>query len=387
MLGEDEVKARLAKIPGSPPGEETDARELALVNRWAVLNPKAACDYAYKAVLCGADESLLRDAVSRWASSDPAGAVSWSAAIVSPALRDLSVSTAYGVWSSRNRPAAIGTLSALTNAAARASAWTGISRVLPANDAKGSLDQVMPLPGPLREKVLAQVFGSWMKRDPSSAAEWMRTQKPEVQLPLAARLASEWARRDPAAALAWSGATPSAVLNAPRLAPGPVQRRAMDAAISGFIGSDPEAAAAWMTTGTGRGYFSQRVASLASSWAAIDPLAAWAWASVIPPGKERDAAAGSIAATWTRSDPAETLLWIQGIRRVSDRNTALASFGGTLSGSDPEAAAYWSSQISERGLREETLSRVISQWRSINPGAATQYVQTAAAAAFLRKKP
>ena len=386
-LDEGGVKTRLARIPGLAPGDDTDALELSLVTRWAALNPRAACDYAYKAVLCGADESLLRESVSRWASADPRSAVAWASALVSPSLRDLAISSAYGVWATRNRDAAISGIAALSGSAVRASAWNGVSKSISGNNAKQSLPLVMPLPGPLREKVLSQLFGTWLRRDPASVAEWMRLQSPEVQLPLAARLASEWARRDPAAALAWSGAAPADLSGAPRLSPGPVQRRAMDAAIGSFIASDPEAAAVWMTTGMGRGQFSQRVASLASSWASMDPQAAWTWASSIASARERDAAVGSIASVWTRSDPSEALRWIQGIQRSGDRNTALSSFGGALAGSDPEAAAYWSSQISDRTLREQTLARVVTQWKAINPGAAAQFVQTSTAAAFLRRKP
>lgn len=386
-LSEDQVKTRLSMIPGMDPGLVTDAREIALIRRWAALNPKAACDYAYRAVLCGADEAVLREAVSVWSAKDSPAAIAWAAAVASPGLRDLAVSTASGVWASRNPAIATESLRSLTNAAVRASAWMGIAQAIAGSDDQKTLARALALPGPLREKALAQIFGPWFKRDPSAAAEWLLSQPVEIQLPLTGRLASEWARRDPQSALAWSGAASPVILNSPQIPSGPVQRRAMDAALSSFVSSDPERAAAWMTSGQGKPYFSQRVGSIASSWASIDPVAAAAWASSIKNGGSRDAAISSIAATWTRADPSESLGWIKGIRGSSDRNTALASFGRTLASTDPDGAAYWSSQISDNKLREETVSKVVSTWKTLNAAAAEQFVRSNPSAAFLRKKP
>ena len=381
----DQVIKEISMIPTMAPGQRTDAKELALVLRWASLQPERACNYAYQAVLAGADERLLRESVSVWARMDPASAGRWASRLQSPLLRDMAVGAVYAIWTSSNPTAAMESLKFLPGFASRSSALSGISRGSE-RDPKGALAWAEKLPGPLREKTLQQLFGSWMRRDPQAAAEWLAGRSMEIQIPLAGRLAAEWARKDPQGALFWSRAAADGPVTGLRLAPGPVQRRAMDAAIGSYVSSDPEAAASWMTTGSGRAYFAERVASLASSWTSIDPISAAAWAAAIPPGADRDAAVGAVSSTWTRSDPAEALRWIQGIQRVTDRNTALSSFGSTLVASDPEGAAYWSSQISDRSLRDATLSRVVSQWRRINPGAAAQFVQTAPTAAFLRKK-
>lgn len=386
MLPLDQVLKELSLIPSMTPGEQTDAKELALVMRWAAFHPEQACNYAYQAVLGGADDRLLKESVSVWARMDPVSASRWASRLQSPLLRDIALGTVYAIWTPKNHAGAMGSLKFLQGFAARSSALSGITKGSD-RDPKGALAWAEKLPGPLREKTLQQLFGPWMRRDPQAAAEWLAGRPVAIQIPLAGRLAAEWARKDPQAALFWSRAAAGGPPTGPQLAVGPVQRLAMDAALGSFVSSDPEAAATWMTTGPGRPYFPQRVASIASSWTSIDPMSAAAWAATIPSGKERDAAVGAISSTWTRSDPSEALAWIQAIQRVSDRNTALSSFGGTLASSDPETAAYWSSQISERSLREATLSRVLAQWKSINPGAAAQFVQTATSAAFLRKKP
>jgi len=66
------------------PGDRTDERELALVLRWVSFQPERACDYAYHAVLDGADESLLREAVTAWARIDPVSATRWASRLRSP---------------------------------------------------------------------------------------------------------------------------------------------------------------------------------------------------------------------------------------------------------------------------------------------------------------
>ena len=382
----NQVLKELSLIPSMAPGEQTDAKELALVTRWAAFHPEQACNYAYQAVFGGANDRLLKESVSVWARMDPVSASRWASKLQSPILRDMAIGTVYAIWASNNHAGAMASLKFLPGFASRSSALSGITSASE-RDPKGALAWAEKLPGPLREKTLQQLFGSWMRRDPQVAAEWLAERPVEIQIPLVGKLASEWARKDPQAALIWSRAMAGGPLTGPQLAFGPVQRRAMDAAMGSFVSSDPEAAAVWMTTGSGREYFPQRVASIASSWTLIDPMSVAVWAAAIAKDSERDAAVGAISSTWTRSDPLEALQWIQGIQRTSDRNTALSSFGSTLAASDPELAAYWSSQISERPLRNTTLSRVVSQWKSINPGAAAQFVQTAPAAAFLRKKP
>ncbi|MEI7963165.1 MAG: hypothetical protein WCI42_04985, partial [Verrucomicrobiota bacterium] len=103
----DRVLRELSLIPSLTPGEQTDAKELALVLRWASFQPERACDYAYHAVLDGADESLLKEAVTSWARVEPASAARWAARIRSPLLRDLAVSTASGIWTTSNQAAAL----------------------------------------------------------------------------------------------------------------------------------------------------------------------------------------------------------------------------------------------------------------------------------------
>jgi hypothetical protein len=386
MLGLDQVIKELSLIPSMAPGAQTDEKEITLMLRWASFDPAQACNHAYQAVLGGADNRLLTETVSVWARVDPNSASRWASRLQSPLLRDIAVRTVYAIWNARNHTAAMGSLKFLPGSASRSSALSGIISSSD-RDSKVALALAEKLPGPLRERTLQQLFGSWLQRDPQAAAEWLAGRPEEIQMPLAGRLAAEWVRKDPQAALFWTRAAANGPLTGPRLDPGPVQRRAMDAALGSYVGSDPEAAASWMTTGSGRAYFTERAASIASSWTSIDPISAAAWAASIPPGRDRDAAVGAISSTWTRSDPSEALRWIQEIQKVSDRNTALSSFGSMLAGRDPEAAAYWSSQISDGVLRDATLSRVVSQWRSINPGAAEQFVQTAPAAAFLRKTP
>lgn len=381
----DRVLKELSLIPSMAPGEQTDAKELALVTRWAGFYPEQACNYAYQAVLGGANDRLLRESISIWARVDPISASRWASRLQSPLLRDMAVGTVYAIWASKNHAGAMGSLKFLPGFASRSSALSGITSASE-RDPKAALAWAEKLPGPLREKTLQQLFGSWMRRDPQVAAEWLAGRPVEIQIPLVGRLAAEWARKDPQAALFWSRAAAGGPLIGPQLVVGPVQRRAMDAALGSFVSSDPEAAAVWMTTGSGRAYFPQRVASIASSWTLMDPISAAVWAAAITTDSERDTAVGAISSTWTRSDPSEALRWIQSIQRASDRNTALSSFGSTLAASDPETAAYWSSQISERQLRNATLSRVVSQWKSLNPGAAAQFIQTSPAASFLRKK-
>lgn len=381
-----EVLRRLGRIPSMKPGTETDLRELGLVTRWATFQPKAACEYAYQAVLGGADESLLREAVAIWAQSAPEAAAAWAARLQSPMLRDLAVASAFRIWASRFPTAALTAIAGLPSAPARAVADVSAAQAISTSDMNRVLLWARGLPGPLREKTLQQVLGAWIRRDPSAAAEWLLRQPPEIQVPLIGRLAGDWARKDPTAALAWSQAAPVAPTLGSQLSPGDLQRRAFESALGTLIGADPEKAAAWLSETAGRPYFSSRVAAVAGSWTSLDPVSASAWAVALPAGKDRDTALGSVASTWTRTAPAEALQWALSLPRAPDRNNALAAYGRALASTDPATAAYWSSQITDRGLREGTLAGVVSVWKTVDPGAAAQFIQSSSAFAGQRKK-
>ena len=381
-----EVLGRLGRIPSMKPGTETDLRELGLVTRWAAFQPKAACEYAYQAVLAGGDESLLREAVSIWAQSAPEAAAMWASRLQSPMLRDLAVASAFRIWAARYPTSALSAIAGLPSAPARAVANVSSAQAISTSDMNRVLLWARGLPGPLREKTLQQVLGAWIRRDPSAAAEWLVRQPPEIQIPLIGRLAGDWVRKDPSAALSWSQGASVAPSLGSQLARGDLQRRAFDSALGTLIGADPEKAAAWLSGGAGRPYFSSRVGAVAGSWTSLDPVSAAAWAVAMPTGKDREAALGSVASTWTRTAPSESLQWVLSMPRVADRNIALASYGRALAGADPATAAYWSSQITDKGLREGTLAGVVSVWKTIDPGAAAQFIQSSPAFAGQRKK-
>jgi len=105
-LGLAEVKNRLNQLSTWPPGPNADRVERWLVKRWASLEPREACQYAYAAVLQGAETSLLEESIKVWAEISPAMASNWASSLGSPSLRDLAVRVAFQVWAGKDATAA-----------------------------------------------------------------------------------------------------------------------------------------------------------------------------------------------------------------------------------------------------------------------------------------
>jgi hypothetical protein len=371
----DEIKNRLRQLSSWEPGPRADQTERWLVQRWARLDPSNACLYAYQAVLQGADEYLLFESASLWAQQEPATAAKWAGNLGSPSLREVALDAVYRTWAKLNSAAAIKSISSLPSAATRAVATTSVAGRHAQNNFANALQWARKLPGPLREKTLEQILGEWTRRDPTGAAHWLIQQPGEIQWSLIGKLAGDWVRKDPATALAWGQGQSDPALGS-TLAPGPVQRKFLDLALSGFISSDPRAAASWLVSPAGSKYFPARATSVASRWTSLDPKEAVAWAGSIPDEKIRKSALGTIAYTWVRTDPEAATQWVGSLPSSPTRDPILSSLSSSMAPFDPASAAYWASQISVQQSREGSLSGILQTWKKVDPSAALQFIRT-----------
>lgn len=374
FLGLAEIKHRLNQLSTWPPGPEADRVERWLVKRWAALEPREACQYAYAAVLQGAETSLLEDPLRVWADISPLMAGSWAGSLGSPSLRDFAVRLVFGIWAGKDSTAASQAAAKLRSAAARTAATMAVAPPQARKNFSAAMRWARGLPGSRRQKTLEEILGEWTGRDPASAATWLIQQPGDVQWSLIAKLAADWVRKDPATALSWGQGNAAGLEVGSELAGGPVQRKFMEAALANLIGADPEAAAAWLVSPIGQPYLEARAAPLAGRWTTLDPQEAASWAMNLPDSPARNAAVGAVAGTWGRIEPQEAGSWIGQLPQGASRDTALHAYSTAISAYDAPVAAVWANGISQPGLREAALNAVFKQWEKLNPSAARNFI-------------
>ena len=369
-----EIRARLAQLSSWTPGAVADQTERWLVQRWAVLEPKLACEYAYTAALQGADENLLLDAVTIWANRTPAEAARWAGNLGSPSLRDATIRTAYSIWAKKDSSAAAKSISSLRPASARGIASAATAPPHAGKNFANAMQWARSLPGPIREKTLDAILGEWTRRDPAGAAGWLIQQPGDVQWALISKLARDWVRKDPQSALAWGLGQSTEVALGSKLALGPVQRKFFEAALGAFIGTDPQGAANWLTSSSGQPFFTSKIGDVARRWTSMDPMEAANWSLSLSKTGDRNAAITAVAGTWARTDPQAAGQWVRGLTQPNLKDTALDSYCKSLRPYDAALAAQWATEISNPTMQQRAVKEAADLWLKHDPAAARQFI-------------
>jgi len=373
-LSLSEIRTRLSQLSTWSPGPVADQVERWLIKRWATLESAAACQYAYTAVLQGAEEGLLMDALAIWANAKPSEAARWAGNLGSPSLRDAAIRTVYAIWAKKDSTAAAQSISSLRPASARGIASAATAPPHAGKNFASAMLWARSLPGPLREKTLDAILGEWTRRDPAGAASWLIGQPGDVQWALIAKLAADWVRKDPSSALSWGLGQSTEITLGSKLAVGPIQRKFFEAALGALIGADPQGAANWLASPTGQPFFTSRIGSVAGRWTSMDPQEAVNWSLSLPKDSDRDSAIRAVATTWARTDPQTAGQWVRSLTSPPLRDTALNAYCGSLSPYDAASAAQWAVEITSPNLRNGAVESAVNRWMQYDPDAARQFI-------------
>jgi hypothetical protein len=373
-LSLSEIRSRLTQLSTWAPSPLADQTERWLVQRWAALEPQAACQYAYTAALQGAEESMLMEALAIWTKADPAAAARWAGNLGSPSLRDSSIRTVYSTWAKIDSTAAAKSISSLRPASARGIASAATAPPHAGKNFATAMQWARALPGPVREKTLDAILGEWTRRDPSGAAGWLIQQPGDVQWALISKLAADWVRKDPSSALSWGLGQSTEVVLGSKLALGPIQRKFFESALGTLIGTDPQGAANWLASPIGQPFFTSRIGSVAGRWTSMDPMEAVSWSLSLGKESDRNAAIGAVAGTWARTDPQAAGQWVRSLTDPKLRDNALNAYCSSLSPYDAGAAAQWAVEISAPAKRSSAVLAAVNRWIQYDPAAARQFI-------------
>jgi hypothetical protein len=97
-----------------------------------------------------------------------------------------------------------------------------------------------------------------------------------------------------------------------------------------------------------------------------DPQNAAAWVSSFPAGNTRDSAISSIMSSWANSDPKTAADWLNSLPADKGQDRAAQNFVNQISWEYPDIAATLVSKISEETQRDFAIENVARQWLQID---------------------
>lgn len=161
-------------------------------------------------------------------------------------------------------------------------------------------------------------------------------------------LISLWAQGDPQAAVAWASSLP-----------GENGRTALVAAVWGWAGTDPVAAADHVSGIEDFALRQELVSAVIQSWDRTDLADASAWIEEnLPDTAGRAGAYEDLAYVWIATDRVAASQWIGAMTEGPERDAAVKMLVREVSASDPEAAAAWVDTLSGAALRESWKKRL-----------------------------
>lgn len=147
--------------------------------------------------------------------------------------------------------------------------------------------------------------------------------------------------------------------------------------VSEWAKYDPASAALYIDS-LGESASSRLKTSLVDEWAESDPAAAALWLSsldVEDPTVAR--AANDIIQEWTRYDLVASAEWLNTLPASADLDRAVVGYTYRAAQEDPASAMSWAESVSNDRVRDRIMQNVASSWKSENPEAFEEYVESA----------
>jgi len=254
-----------------------------IFDQWAQQNPTAAAAAASQ--LTGFQQnSALREIASTWSQQDPIAALAWANTLPEGQGQVAALNAILSIYSMQDPAAAADYF--LANRDNLSSAFTlnnslqAIAQNWAATDPSAFLAWAnqnltdRPVIYKQSTNLALQQLGN---TDPVAAVAYLaQNPDPNVLAQATPILAAAWGQQDPQAALAWAQSLSSDNVS--------LRSSAISQAISGWVATNPAAAAAYVTQNLSDSPdFGNMTSHLATAWGAFDPQAALQWANSLPP--------------------------------------------------------------------------------------------------------
>lgn len=222
--------------------------------------------------------------------------------------------------------------------------------------------------------VRGTVMQSWAAKYPQDAATYYAQNTNEFRAggfggrggrggaATASVIATEWARQDSAGAMKWAQSLE-----------GRDQREAISGIVTEAAKEDPAAAAAMLSSISDEDSKKDAQNSIAREWGKQDWGGAKAWIAGLPTDQQEDATARALRGL-ADSDPEAAAANLTSLAEGDARDNAAESIAREWSREDPAAAANWLMESGSANAQEDGIGRVVSTWVGQDSAAALQFV-------------
>jgi hypothetical protein len=222
----------------------------------------------------------------------------------------------------------------------------------------------------LRQLLLDRLVAAWAHgSDKEGATEFIAgVAHPKKRDRYTSVLAREFYSEGPDALIAWADA----------LVRGPHPRFgafAFGKAAGVLAQDDPERAARWVESNSGRAWAFEAPAIVGRHWADDDPIAALGWLRGLQPGHARDRAVAMTFRHWLRESPIEAESWLASQPPDRSIDTARTLLIRQLAPTSRSAAMDVLESISDPLFHEESTVQIAWSWRRTDPAAADAWVE------------
>jgi len=317
----DEIARIQLELQHIRPLERGDLRNeaaIALLHRWAEIEPEAAIEYANRHPGCHGDATLVAELFAAWLDRKSVAAESWFQDLSSGELRN------------RMLPIMVSRLASESpeDALALAGELPGYDGELGSLPKFGQWNHSDEVDHQLREQAYATIFREWTSSDPLAAlGRAMGLEDPFSRNLALQEVARKWSQKDLAAAVSW----------AQQLPPGADRASALEGLITEWSNQEPRGASAFLAT--------------------------------LPAGPEREQWLKELGENWSQRAPAEALAWAATLSTEEDQIRALCSVLAGIGKTSDRDAADQAFTLPPGPARQAGLQMILPAWDAREPEA------------------
>jgi hypothetical protein len=287
-----------------------------------------------------------------WGRSDPVKALAWIDSIPDGDLKGRAYASFEFDLAILGKDGARNLISSMRDERRQQNLANRMAQQVLAEGLPEALAWVESLPaGKARENALHPVIHAWSETEPAEAARYLAANTSGFSNPMRDSI-SRWAQMEPDAAFAFA-----------QQFSGADRDLAIQSAINGIRGEDPEKALQWMGTVQDQKVLGEIGQELIGSLVKSNPEKAKQIASSLPTEAQPRAFQGLIR-NWAFEHATEAGNWIHTLPEGKPRDAAIKAYVSVIDGMDARLATHWARSIQEPEERAETFINVFHRWRS-----------------------
>lgn len=341
-----------------------------VMTSWGAQNPQAAAEYAQTSFLPGGLQSeALTIALGQWGGQSPRAAYIWAEENLSGPLKDEGINSLVGSWVKYNPTDAANWYE--QTGQTNFGLLTSLAGTWAKNDPAAAAKWVDQLPNDKNKEIgQVAVAGSWAAKNPEEAAKHY---EPVLSTTAAAQPPTTAINLATVLADIWGTTNPSAAASwVSQLPEGPARQEAAGTLASVWASHDIQAATKWSES-LDAALRGQVVEHLATTWGAIEPDKALAWIATQPQPFQTDALKGAYN-SWAGTDPVGLQDWLDHGYAAAASDIARQSLADVYMDSNPEQALELARGIQSTTTQAEAMGRYFRKWRSTDANSAQDWL-------------